>query len=192
MRGLKGAHWITSDERLRCSPQICCCYSAHQEPKSCEAIGPALILALQHTKLVSSTGGEQETLLPWPPTTSSGTCREKPSPMLFHVHTSNELFLGNLTTWFYVDRCCRRDTDGRKERRGQEQADLRLARSTWNTIPRQQVERLVQEQIKGKPARIMQLSQGIRRKGAAVHETWTVTKHWRVACMVVLSWWGNK
>lgn len=97
MRSLKGAHWITSDERLRCSPQICCCYSRHQEPKSCEAIGRSLILALQHTKLVSSTGGEQETLLPLAPTTSSSTCTEKPSPMLFHVHTSNELFLGNLT-----------------------------------------------------------------------------------------------
>jgi len=62
MRGLKGAHWITSDERVRYSPQICCCYSRHQEPKSCEAIGPALILALQHTKLVSSTGGESKKL----------------------------------------------------------------------------------------------------------------------------------
>ena len=94
MRGLKGAHWITSDERVRYSPQICCCYSRHQEPKSCEAIGPALILALQHTKLVSSTGGEQETLLPWPPTTSSGTCKEKPSPHVISCSHIKQAVLG--------------------------------------------------------------------------------------------------
>jgi hypothetical protein len=51
MRGLKGAHWITSDECLRCSLQIYCCYSLNKEPKSFEAIGPDLILALQHNKI---------------------------------------------------------------------------------------------------------------------------------------------
>ena len=42
--------------------------------------------------------GKQET---WPPpTTSSGTCKEKPRPMLFHVQPSGELILGNLACHF--------------------------------------------------------------------------------------------
>jgi len=50
--------------------------------------------------------GKKEQLLAWlsprakTPTTSSRTCNEKPRPMLFHVHQSYELFLGNLACHF--------------------------------------------------------------------------------------------